>query len=828
MQKIWENYQKIEEIESKSKIKTYKVKLEPIIKEIVPEDRNDYYIIKEKLEKINKKYKLIDIIEENNKFYIVMYNDDELINKIDQLILSDELNIENEGKIDGHGNTISKNEILNLFQMEKSIIKIQFESIQDGKLTISHGTGFLCEIEGNFPIKYALFTNNHILNETNIELNRIIKFQSFESKLFWNSNTLAEKNIVISNNRKAITNKKLDYTCIEILESDGFKNFFKIEPNIITHRSNKGKIFLTKDIFILQFHKENEITFSDGNIIDINDNEFYHTASTEYGSSGSPIIKRDINCKDNYIIGLHKATVKKHNKIYNIATTFDSILNNIKEQINEINCIYIPDKNNDEINLLYYYNKDINEFKNEELKQKYLEEKNINRKIFEDNIDIYINDRKIRFNYKYKFNIPKEIKVKFKFKQQLTNMGFMFYGCSSLKSIDLSSFNSSDINNMCFTFCECSSLNSLDLSSFDSSNVKDIQSMFNKCSSLISLNLSSFDTINVNNMSFLFSGCSSLENINISHFITDKVKVMNCMFKDCSKLNSLDLLSFNTRNVINMENMFYGCSSLKALDISSFDTINVKNMAQMFFKCSSLKNINLYYFNTKNVIDMKGMFNNCSSLKTLDLSSFDTKNVCDMQFMFHKCYSLISLNLSLFDTSNINNMSSLFSECSSLKNINISHFITDKVNDMSCMFKNCSSIKSLDLSSFNTGNVTNMHHMFFECSSLENIILSNFITNKVIDMQYMFFKCSSLKSLDLSSFETNNVINMTCIFYGCFNLESLNLSLFNTSKVNNSNMWFVFNYCEHLKKKNIIIKNKNDNIIKAFEPDPLYNLFDIE
>ena len=59
-------------------------------------------------------------------------------------------------------------------------------------------------------------------------------------------------------------------------------------------------------------------------------------------------------------------------------------------------------------------------------------------------------------------------------------------------------------------------------------------------------------------------------------------------------------------------------------------------------------------------------------------------------------------------------------------------------------------------------------------------------------------------------------------------MESLNLSLFNTSKVNNSNMWFVFNYCEHLKKKNIIIKNKNDNIIKAFEPEHLYNLFDIE
>ena len=41
----------------------------------------------------------------------------------------------------------------------------------------------------------------------------------------------------------------------------------------------------------------------------------------------------------------------------------------------------------------------------------------MNKKIFEENIEIYINDKKIKFNYKYKINNInnniKEIKVKF-------------------------------------------------------------------------------------------------------------------------------------------------------------------------------------------------------------------------------------------------------------------------------------------------------------------------------------------------------------------------------------------------------------------------------
>ena len=714
MPSIWERYQKIEEIDSNSKIKTYKVKIESIMKEIIPEDEKDYYRIKERLEIIKENNFIIEIIEEINKFFIVINKDNELSSKIDKLLLWNELNIHDEGKIEGHGNPITKNEILNLLKMEQSMCRIEFEKLEDNKLKNGHGTGFFCEIEGNFPIKYALFTNNHVLNESNLEIGKIIKFKYFKSKSFSNSYNIVEKVIKLTSNRKIFTNEKLDYTCIEIFDSDGINNFFKIEQHIIFNQSNDGKIFKEKDIFILQFLKENEISFSDGKIMYVKDNLIIHGASTEEGSSGSPIIKRDKN--NNYIIGLHKGTKRFGNKyLFNFGITFNSILDNIKEKINEINCIYIPDKDQKDIYLIHDYNLDINEFFHEENKKIYLEAKSLNKTIFENNVELYVNDKKVKFNYKYLFNDSNEIKVKFKFNKILTNMSYMFYGCSSLKSINLSSFNANKVNNM--------------------------NSMFQKCCSLKSLDLSSFNTNNVNDMSYMFNGCFSLENIDLSSFNTNNVKSMRTMFQKCCSLKSLDLSSFNTNNVNDMSYMFNECSSLEIIDLSSFNTNKVNNMSVMFQKCYCLK--------------------------SLDLSSFSTNNVNDMSYMFNKCSSLNNLNLSFFLTYKVNNMSSMFQNCCSLKSLDLSSFNTNNVNDMSYMFTGCSSLENIDLSSFNTNNVNNMNSMFQKCCSLKSLDLSSFNTNNVNDMSYMFNECSSLKSLDISLFNTNNVNYMMLIFGNC-------------------------------------------------------------
>ena len=61
-------------------------------------------------------------------------------------------------------------------------------------------------------------------------------------------------------------------------------------------------------------------------------------------------------------------------------------------------------------------------------------------------------------------------------------MSYMFYGCSSLKEINLTNFNTNDVINMSHMFYGCSSLKELNLTNFDTSNVIDMKDMFSECS----------------------------------------------------------------------------------------------------------------------------------------------------------------------------------------------------------------------------------------------------------------------------------------------------------------------------------------------------------
>ena len=57
-------------------------------------------------------------------------------------------------------------------------------------------------------------------------------------------------------------------------------------------------------------------------------------------------------------------------------------------------------------------------------------------------------------------------------------------------------------------FSGCTSLKELNLSNFNTKNVTDISLMFSGCSSLKEINLSNFNTINVTDMCHMFDGCS--------------------------------------------------------------------------------------------------------------------------------------------------------------------------------------------------------------------------------------------------------------------------------------------------------------------------------
>ena len=276
-----------------------------------------------------------------------------------------------------------------------------------------------------------------------------------------------------------------------------------------------------------------------------------------------------------------------------------------------------------------------------------------------------------------------------------------FYDCGNLTSIDnIENLNTSNVTDMGSMFYYCSGLTSLNLSSFNTANVTNMSKMFYECSGLTSLNLSSFNTANVTDMSSMFNSCSGLTSLNLSNFDTANVTDMRSMFYYCQKLTSLDISSFNTAKVTNMYEMFGSCPVLTSLDLSSFNTAKVTDMGYMFRNCSGLTSLDLSSFNTAKVTDMNHMFYNCSGLTSLDLSIFNTDNVTNMYMMFRYCSGLTSLDLSSFNTANVTEMSRMFEGCSGLTTIYVSDdFTTDLCSSGSYMFSDCS--KLVGAASFN-------------------------------------------------------------------------------------------------------------------------------
>ena len=199
---MWEKYAKIKDVYSNKNIKTCLVSIEPLMKEIIPKNKDDYYIIKERLEILKNQFKIYEILEEEeDKFFIFLENNNELSSEIDKLLLSNELDIIKESSLEGHGKPIPKEELSKLFNMEKAMCKISFNNVDKKAITNGKGSGFFCEMNiDNFPFKYALFTNNHILNKSSIEIDNIIKFEDYKK----------EKEIKILKNRKVYTNEELD------------------------------------------------------------------------------------------------------------------------------------------------------------------------------------------------------------------------------------------------------------------------------------------------------------------------------------------------------------------------------------------------------------------------------------------------------------------------------------------------------------------------------------------------------------------------------------------------------------------------------------------
>ena len=110
--------------------------------------------------------------------------------------------------------------------------------------------------------------------------------------------------------------------------------------------------------------------------------------------------------------------------------------------------------------------------------------------------------------------------------------------------------------------------------------------MFYNCSSLKSLNLSNFETSKATSFGLMFYNCNSLKFLDLQNFVTNSSKIMDYMFYGCSSLLSLNINTFNTSLVTNMINMFKRCTSLISLNLNSFNTPLLSKYENMFDNCN--------------------------------------------------------------------------------------------------------------------------------------------------------------------------------------------------------------------------------------------------
>jgi len=311
---------------------------------------------------------------------------------------------------------------------------------------------------------------------------------------------------------------------------------------------------------------------------------------------------------------------------------------------------------------------------------------------------------------------------------KVTNMSYMFFGCSLLPSIDLSSFNTANVTDMRYMFCSCNGLESIDLSSFNTAKVTDMTSMFFLCGNLQTITVGSdWSTAAVTSSTNMFGSCPSLVGGQGTTYDANHVDVAYAHIDGgTSNPGYFTAAGTEAYAVYTPENTmltFY------------YDNLRDSHPGTTY-------NLNI----GQNEPGWKTDGSNANVTNVVFDPSFAGARPTTTYYWFSGMRNLQSITgLSYLNTSEVTTMFSMFANCRSLTSLDLSHFNTSKVTSMAYMFYACTGLKSLDLSSFNTSKVTEMNTMFYNCPNLTTIYVSEeWSTEAVTNSTQMFNYATNL------------------------------------------------------------------------------------
>lgn len=214
---------------------------------------------------------------------------------------------------------------------------------------------------------------------------------------------------------------------------------------------------------------------------------------------------------------------------------------------------------------------------------------------------------------------------------QVTNMDYIFYYCSNLKSVPL--INTTNVTQMNYAFGYCKNITEIPL--FNMSNCTNAEHLFDYCEKLEEVPL--LDTSKITSFFYMFGNCLKLTTI--PQINTSSGTRFPNMFKNCTNL--LEVPPLETKNGTYMQEMFSSCTNLKT--VNGIDLLNATNVTNIFSWCVNLTNINVK--NIKMALQI-GSGSSFGHKLTLDSLLNTIKELWDMTSSSSKTLTIGSANLS--------------------------------------------------------------------------------------------------------------------------------------------------------------------------------------
>ena len=295
-----------------------------------------------------------------------------------------------------------------------------------------------------------------------------------------------------------------------------------------------------------------------------------------------------------------------------------------------------------------------------------------------------------------------------------------FFDCTKMVSFEgMENLCTDQVTNMYRMFCGCESLKTIDVSYFNTANVRHMEYMFAACSKLTTIYCDEDWNDGKNCGTYMFNACDNL--LGITHFQDGKVHedMANAAkgyftSKAYVVVNDGTLTFYYGTDRATCTGSKYGIYETwpikdledcpiwtiqydikKVVFDKSFQVFKPTTTKKWFSGFGNLSSIlGVENLCTDRVTTMNGMFQNCSSLTYINMVNFNTSNVTDMSAMFFGCSSLTRLNVTNFDVSKVTNMSEMFYGCTALEKIYCNDDWTSSVlQDGNRMFSGCEKLR---------------------------------------------------------------------------------------------------------------------------------------